>query len=104
MPRWLWFAPLAALTLFLAVWLFRLGWIAATITETDVIGGFAQRYLQDAGPGARVTDCVARPAEMRGLWLVVSCRHADGRRFDYPADRLGRWRRPEGRKAGEPET
>lgn len=89
MPRWLWFVPLGALTVLVGLWAFRLGWVAATITETDVVNTYAARYLQTAGPDARTTDCVARPGRQRGVWLVVSCA-GSGRRVDYAVDRLGR--------------
>lgn len=89
MPRWLWFAPLVVLTVLGGLWAFRLGWIVATITETDVIDAYAARYLETAGPDARATDCVARPGLQRGVWLIVSC-SGPGRRVDYPVDRFGR--------------
>ncbi|WP_299962780.1 hypothetical protein [uncultured Roseobacter sp.] len=89
MPRWLWFAPLAVVVLGGAGWAFRWGWILATITETDVITTYAQRYLTEGGAGARLTDCVAVPGQGEGVWIVVRCARS-GVRFDYPADRFGR--------------
>jgi hypothetical protein len=88
MPRWFWFMPFVLLTVASALYAFRLGWIAATITETDVINTYAVQYLRTAGPDAQATDCVARPGAQRGVWLVVSCGEAP--RYDYAVDRFGR--------------
>lgn len=105
MPRWLWFAPLGALVVALGAWAFRLGWIAATITETDAIEAWTAHYLQ-AQPGGRATDCTAQPGRSAQVWLLVSCVHRDGRRFDYPVDRMGRLLDVSGSKDshGLPET
>ncbi|MCV3272493.1 hypothetical protein [Roseobacter sinensis] len=104
MPRWMWFAPLALLILAGAVWAFRWGWIAATITETDVITSYAQRYLKEAGADAQLTDCAARPGRQAGVWLVVRCLGPGGR-YDYPVDRFGRLLAvPETSPPGVPET
>lgn len=89
MPRWLWFSPLAVLVTALTAWGFRWGWIAATITETDVINTFAQRYVAGAGAAARLTDCTAVPGAQKGVWIVVRCGRQDTR-YDYPVDRFGR--------------
>ena len=79
MPRWLWWAPLGLLTLGAAVMGLRLGWIAATITETDVITRFSQTYLADHGAAAEVTDCYATPGQdLRGIWIVVRCQPFGG--------------------------
>ena len=89
MPRWLWWAPFALLTLAAAIYVFRLGVIAATITETDVINRYAQEYLRDAGAGASLTDCHARPGTAEpGSWIVVVCAGPDGRR-SYHVNRFG---------------
>lgn len=106
MPRWLWFAPLAALVAALAVWGFRLGWIAATITETDVIEAWTAHYLAHEGPGALVTDCTAQPGTDDRVWILVSCVPQSGARVDYPVDRLGRLLRvvPVGPQPATPET
>ena len=45
MPRWIWFTPLGVLVAAIAVWGFRLGWIAATISETDVIEVWTEQYV-----------------------------------------------------------
>ena len=89
----------------LAVWGFRLGWIAATITETDVITTYTQRYLSEAGAAARLTDCAGVPGSRDGVWIIVRCQQ-DGQRFDYPVDRFGRLLAvPEDtRRPGAPET
>ncbi|WP_229884273.1 hypothetical protein [Roseobacter sp. MH60115] len=89
MPRWLWFTPLALLVVAVAIWAFRLGWIAVTISETDVINTYAQRYLEEAGATARLTDCTGLPGTGEGVWIIVRCVRA-GQRFDYPVDRFGR--------------
>lgn len=97
MPRWIWFAPLGGLTLILALWAFRLGWIAATITETDVITTYAQKYVvdraeQSGGDNAAITDCIAYPGAQRGVWIVVSCvpnAREDGQRYTYHVNRFG---------------
>ncbi|MEM1075198.1 MAG: hypothetical protein AAGI36_12125 [Pseudomonadota bacterium] len=90
MPRWIWFAPLSLLVLVLGLWAFRLGWIAATITETDVIETYTSRYLEAGGPLARPTDCSAQPGAQAAIWILVSCVNAAGVRVDFPVDRLGR--------------
>ena len=90
MPRWLWFAPLACLAVAAAGWGFRMGWIAATITETDVIETFAAEYTSTVGAGAKRTDCVARPGTGQGVWITVTCTAPDGRPYRYSADRFGR--------------
>ena len=96
MPRWLWFMPLAVITVIAGVWGFRLGWIAATLTETEVITRYAQRYLEDrarddAAGTASIADCVAYPGEAPGIWLVVSCtpRPAVAGRYEYVVNRFG---------------
>lgn len=97
MPRWVWFVPLGAITLALGLWGFRMGWIAATITETDVINTYAQKYLADraergSGEPPAATDCVAYPGQTQGIWLVVSCgsESADaGARYEYHVNRFG---------------
>lgn len=89
MPRWLWWAPFALLTLAGAIYVFRLGLIAATITETDVISRYAQDYVAEAGAGAALTDCHARPGnEEPGIWIVVICAGPDGVR-SYHVNRFG---------------
>ncbi|MEM1352227.1 MAG: hypothetical protein AAGF27_07770 [Pseudomonadota bacterium] len=97
MPRWVWFLPLGLITVILGLWGFRLGWIYATITETDVIETYAQRYLQNragdgTAAGASSTDCVAYPGADRGIWIVVSCGPAPrdlSRHYEYHVNRLG---------------
>jgi hypothetical protein len=75
MPRWLWWAPLAALTGLGAVLVFRLGWIVATLEQSDVIARYAALYLQEAGTGAKPTDCAAYPApDWANVWIVVRCK------------------------------
>ncbi len=91
-PRWIWFVPLAALVASLSLVVFRYGWIAATITETDVIETYTQLYLDTYADTAQATDCTAQPAPRLPVWIIVTCIAADGTRVDYPVDRLGRLR------------
>lgn len=69
----------------------RYGWIAATISETDVITRYAHKYLSDHGSGAQLTDCVAVPEDaLSDIWLVVRCRPKDvNESYDYHINRLG---------------
>lgn len=82
--------PLTVLVVAGAAWAFRLGWIAATISETDVIERYVDRYLSTAGSGARATDCSAQPGKQAQVWILVSCVAPDDERVDYPVDRMGR--------------
>jgi hypothetical protein len=91
MPRWVWFAPFGLLVVALALWAFRWGWIAATISETDVIETWTSHYVAHT-PGGRATDCTGQPGRQSGIWILVSCVHAGGQRVDYPVDRFGRLR------------
>ena len=107
MPRWALFLPLGLVTLALGLLFFRLGWIAANLTETDVINTYAARYLQEAGPTAKASDCVARPAQAPGVWIVVTCAGAE-MRYDYYVNRFGGLRSIRGPEAdahgvGQPE-
>lgn len=90
--RWLWWAPLGCLIAFFALTGLRYGWIAATITETDVVNRYAERYVQTQGGDARVTDCVAYPgADIPGIWIVVNCmpQAPGGEGRSYYVNRLG---------------
>lgn len=90
MPRWLFFAPLAALVMAVAALGLRQGYVRATLTETDVINRYAAQYLQEAGPGAALTDCLARPGQRAGVWLVVICTApAQAGSYAYYVNRLG---------------
>ena len=106
MPRWLWFVPFGALVAVFALVAFRLGWIASTITETDVIETYTARYVAAHGPDARVTDCSAQPSTRAEVWIIVTCISAQGVRVDYPVDRLGRLLEiePALRRVDEPKT
>lgn len=91
MPRWLWWLPLVVLTIIVGLFVFRLGWIRAHLTETDVINHFAARYVVETGGQATVTDCVALPGQQEGVWLVVRCAPPDGGAVQrFPVDRSGR--------------
>ena len=95
MPRWLWFTPFAFLTVALGLWGFRLGWIAATITETDVITTYAEQYVvarTNEGTEAARSDCVAYPGEENGIWIVIVCTPvANGTptRYEFHVNRFG---------------
>ena len=98
MPRWLWWMPLVGIVTLMALHFFRLGWIAANLTETEVIEVYAQRYLADrardgTGDGARISDCFAYPGGAPGIWLHIVCGpHGDpSRRYEYEVDRLGQF-------------
>ena len=74
MPHWVWWVPLGLATLVGALVAFRYGWIAATITETDVINAMANRYVtQDGGPDATAGDCVGLAGQVANAWLTVRC-------------------------------
>lgn len=86
MPGWVWFVPLGLATLVGALLAFRYGWIAATITETDVINAIANRYVtEDGGADARAADCVGLPGMRPGAWITVRCGT-----IEYHVDRFGR--------------
>ncbi|MEC3860018.1 hypothetical protein VK792_01860 [Mesobacterium sp. TK19101] len=86
MPRWIWFAPLSLIVLIGAAQGFRLGWIAAHLTESDAIAAYADRYVRAAGPGAAPDDCVAHPGA--SVWLVITCRNGE-RVWEYRVNRFG---------------
>jgi hypothetical protein len=106
MPRWVWFVPVAALAVAVGLWAFRLGWIAASLTETDVILAYTAHYLDTHGAPARATDCSAQPADIEAVWIVVTCVASDATRYDYPVDRFGQLIRLETQPAvpEEPKT
>ena len=66
--------PLGLATLVGALIAFRYGWIAVTITETDVINAVANRYVtNDGGEHARAGDCVGLSGQIAGAWITVQC-------------------------------
>ncbi len=88
MPRWVWFVPILTLIAGVTVLAYRIGWLRANLTETDVIEYYAQRYEDELGGSARKSDCFARPGETPGIWLVVFCgQGATARR--YAVNRMG---------------
>ena len=87
MPRWAWFLPVALLAVFSGWAGWELGFRRATLTETEAIAPFAARYVDEAGPEAAETDCVAVPGE--GAWLVLSCGRAGGPVWVYRIGRFG---------------
>ena len=104
----LWWAPFGVFLVFWAVIGFRYGSKAVSTTETEVINRYAAQYLEDAGEGAELTDCIAYPSSELGIWLVVSC--APPLRalpFEYHVNRvgsLGYFDRPALRSLQEPQA
>lgn len=84
MPRWVWFLPLGVVVSAGALQAFRLGWIAANMTETAAIEAYAARYVQQTG--APAAHCSARPGEK--VWLIVRCGLGDTAR-EYHVNRFG---------------
>ena len=74
----------AALAALAAVLGLRVG--QGELTETDVIGAAAARYVAETGGAA--ADCAAVPGE-GAIWLVVTCAGTD-RRHVYRFDHAGR--------------
>ena len=90
MPRWMLFVPVVALVAAVAGVGLMLGGRVVGTTETETIERFAARYLAEAGTGAARSDCTARPAQSKGLWLVVACDLRGGARYEYFVDAYGR--------------
>ncbi|MBS0124270.1 hypothetical protein [Thetidibacter halocola] len=84
MSRWLWFLPLAALTLVGALLAFRYGWVAANLSETAAIETYAARYMDETGSPA--ADCTAVPGNR--VWLVIRCGSGQDR-IVYRVNRFG---------------
>lgn len=74
---------MAVLTIVAGLLVFRQGWIAAHMTETDVINFYAARYRADHG--GQNADCLAVPGRQEGVWIEVRCGDVI-----YPVDRSGR--------------
>lgn len=89
MPRWLWFLPLALIVALAALYAFRLGWLAANLTEGDAIRVYAERYRALAGPQARMADCVAVPGQGGWVWITVICAPPGGPGWRFDVNRLG---------------
>jgi hypothetical protein len=88
----IWFAPLILLTGLFALYGFRLGWIAANLTETDVIEARAVDYVTSAGPEAKPSDCQAWPGKHLGIWVIVRCGGASdaaSKVYEYHVNRFG---------------
>lgn len=85
--RTLWL-PVGALCALAAALGLAQGLQAAARGETPVIEAMAARYLASAGPGARPTDCAARPGDGLFGWLVVTCGQG-ARRHEFHVNRLG---------------
>ncbi|MBM1814321.1 hypothetical protein [Pseudosulfitobacter pseudonitzschiae] len=88
-PRWLYWMPLAVVTVCGALWLFRLGWIAAHVDESALLDHYARLYVAETGEGARLSDCVGRPGQGDGVRLVISCTAPDGGKRVYAIGRFG---------------
>lgn len=109
--RWLWWAPLGLITLGCVLFGLRMGWIAATTSETDVITHFAAEYVQTHRGDAQLTDCFALPArDIPGIWILVRCRPPNtSQGYEYYVNRFGGLeyeRRPDGLQTQvlEPQT
>ena len=74
----------------LGLWL---GTRHAPVSETEVISAIADRYVAETG-GAR-SDCVARPGQTDGVWMVINCGTASSI-SQYIVDRQGRLITPDG--------
>lgn len=85
MPRWLVWSPVWGLLGLTAVLGWREGRAFVTMTEGDVIAAYAQRYVAQAGPGARPSDCTAEPGD--AAWLVIRC--GRGPVTEYHVSRFG---------------
>ena len=83
------FTVLGAFVALVAVIGLRLGWVAATITETEVIGRYASAYVTEAGGGAELTDCHAEAGQTWWIKLRVVCVSPDGREWRYGAGLWG---------------
>jgi hypothetical protein len=62
------------------------------ITETQIIETYAQQYLSEAGQGAKLTDCRAKPGEGSATRMVVICGPAQfdaTRHYEYHVGPLG---------------
>lgn len=90
MRRWMLFLPLMALIAAAAGLGLLMGGRVALTTETEVIERIAARYLDEAGPQAARSDCGARVAQSKGLWLVVTCETEARAGVVYFIDRFGR--------------
>ncbi|WP_306132280.1 hypothetical protein [Roseivivax marinus] len=97
MMRALWLLPFGLLVL-LAFYLgWRQGYARATLSETEVISAYAERYLADrardgTAEGASPAQCRALPGEQAGVWLVVVCGpepHDEARHYTYYVRRSG---------------
>lgn len=85
--RWLIWAPLCVLALGAGAYGLRLGYLAMTITETDVINHYAALYARQTG--GEMTDCVAFPGA-DGIWIVVACGPLCApERREYHVNRVG---------------
>ena len=89
MPRWLWWTPFGLLILGFALIGLRSGWMAARMTETDVINHYAADYVANGPAGAALSDCVAVPGAVAPIWIVIRCGQGEMMR-QYPVDRQGR--------------
>ena len=89
MPRWLWWMPLVLVTVLAGLFAYRAGYVAANLTETDVINHYAARYVAEGPDGAKVTDCSAQPGQSEDVWLVVIC-GGPAHVVRYSVDRFGR--------------
>ena len=92
---------MVVLTVVAGLFVYRAGFVAANITETDVINHYAALYVAEGPEGASLSDCAAQPGAETGVWLVINCGGA-AHIVQYRVDRFGRL--VEGAGVGGPET
>ena len=80
------FLPLAALTVIAALLAYRQGYIAANLTETDVINQYAAQYV--ANHQGLYADCTAQPGTPP-VWLIITCVPDGGTAITYLVDKAG---------------
>lgn len=69
-----------------------LGRKAGPPDEGRAIARVAAQYVERAGAGAAMTDCVGSPGLRDGTWIVVTCQFSGdgGRVYRYDLDQWGR--------------
>ena len=85
--RW---GPLAVVTLIGALFVFRLGWIAAHLDESALLEHYAGLYVAETGDGAKPSDCVGGLGTRRQVRLVIRCTTPQGALRVYMIGRFGR--------------
>ncbi|WP_425098454.1 hypothetical protein [Tropicibacter sp. S64] len=65
---------------------FRLGWIAANLTETEAIEAYSSRFAAKEGRGLTGWTCFGEPG--LDVWLIVRC-GLPGQMWHYEVNRFG---------------